>query len=268
MQGILLLGGSGSRMREATSGNKHLLPIDGRPMADYGAELLTRCGATEIIAVVTPHDEEAFRRVFAHSRWPVRRFVCQPRPTGTADALERCRSVISASIVLTLWGDNLFQYAPQHIVDGFADTTTACRIAVTEVDDPRPFSTVAIRDGLVLEVIDKPARPTTTTVCTGLMAFNPTALYRMLPFVPPNERGERDMMHVVRECLRAGTLGYERIRGTWFDAAVSPQTLRAANLFAHRYGFNHSPNETESSWTCPALRPLSGSTSTPPDAAS
>lgn len=268
MQGILLLGGSGSRMREATSGNKHLLPIDGRPMAEYGAELLTSCGATELIAVVTPRDEQAFRRVFARSRWPVQTFVCQPRPAGTADALERCRSVVSASTALTLWGDNLFQYAPQHIVDGITDTAIACRIAVTEVDDPRPFSTVDIRDGLVLAVIDKPARPTTTTVCTGLMAFNTTALYRLLPFVPLNERGERDMMHVVRECLRAGTLGYERIRGTWFDAAVSPHTLRAANLFARRYGFNHSPKSTESSWTCLAPRPLSGSTSTPPGAVS
>src|SRR5262249_28176789 len=110
MQGILLLGGSGSRMRKATSGNKHLLPVAERPMADYGAELLTRCGATEIVAVVTPRDEQAFRGVFAHSRWPVTTFVCQPSPAGTADALERCRAVVSAPVVLTLWGDNLFQY--------------------------------------------------------------------------------------------------------------------------------------------------------------
>ncbi len=268
MQGILLLGGSGSRMREATSGNKHLLPIDGRPMADYGAELLTRCGATEIIAVVTPCDEQVYRKVLADSRWPVTTFVCQPRPAGTADALERCRAVVSAPTVVTLWGDNLFQYVPQHILDGFTEDLCACRIAVTEVDDPRPFSTVTIREGMVVEVVDKPVRPSTTTVCTGLMAFDTAALYWMLPSVPLNERGERDVMHVVRECRRAGTLGYERIRGSWLDAAVSPHTLRAASLFARRYGFNHSPNPMEASWTCRCPRTLSGSISTRPDVVS
>ena len=269
VHGIVLLGGRGTRIREATCGNKHLLPIRGRPLADYGVELLRRCGATRVTAVVCPEDEAEFRRVFAGSSWAVTDVVCQPRPAGTAEALERCGDLVTEPVVLTLWGDNLFEFVPSHLLDGFARHGGGCRVAVTDVDDPRPFSTVTVRDGRVVEVIDEPQRPTTTTVSTGLMVFDAAMLFDQLADVPANTRGERDMMHVVRACLGAGTLGIERIHGRWFDAATSIRALHAATVFADRRGFNHSFDQaSESSWTFARPRPLSVSSSTPPDAAS
>ena len=158
---------------------------------------------------------------------------------------------------------------PEHLLDGFARQGGGCRVAVTDVDDPRPFSTVTVRDGRVVEVIDKPQRPTTTTVCTGLMVFDSAVLFDQLADVPAHTRGERDMMHVIRACLRAGTLGIERIHGRWFDAATSIHALRAAAVFADHHGFNHFLDQaSESSWTFARPRPLSVSSSTPPDAAS
>jgi glucose-1-phosphate thymidylyltransferase len=272
VHGILLLGGSGTRMREACTGNKHLIPIAGRPMADYGLELLTRCGVDAITAVVRPEDEPAFRKLFAASRWgPVTHVVCQPRPAGTADALQRCAGVVGQPLVITLWGDNLFEFVPRRAVERFTANPSAGMITVTTADDPQHFSTVGVEDGAVTSIIDKPSRPMTNLVCTGLMLFDSAALFDALPQVPANARGERDMMHTVRGFLTAGSLTYDTIAGRWFDAAVSPQFLRETELFALRRGFNHMP-DTDSqeltSWTLHDRRIRSGSSSTPPAAAS
>ncbi|MGH3824096.1 MAG: sugar phosphate nucleotidyltransferase [Pseudonocardiaceae bacterium] len=271
VHGILLLGGSGSRMRDACTGNKHLIPIAGRPMADYGLELLNRCGTDTITAVVRPEDEPAFRHLFTRSPWgPVIHIVIQPRPAGTADALQRCADLVEQPLVATLWGDNLFEYVPQTTIQRFTAHPSACMITVTTADDPRHFSTVTVEHGKVTSVIDKPARPTTNTVCTGLMLFESSALFEALPAVPPNARGERDMMHAVRQFATAGALTFDTITGCWFDAAVSPLFLRETELFALRRGFNHSINEPQEtrSWTSRNRRIRSGSSSTPPGAAS
>jgi len=271
VHGVLLLGSSGSRMRDACTGNKHLIPIAGRPMADYGLELLTRCGVDAITAVVRPEDEATFRRLFTASSWgPVTHIVRQPHPVGTADALQRCASVVEQSLVITLWGDNLFEFVPHATVAQFSAHPSAGMITITTADDPRHFSTVAVAGGRVTDVVDKPARPTTKTVCTGLMLFESSVLFDALPSVPPNTRGERDMMHAVRQLLTAGSLTYDTITGRWFDAAVSPQLLRETQLFALHRGFNHPHNESQERppwiWRNHPIR--SGSSSTPPAAAS
>jgi dTDP-glucose pyrophosphorylase len=113
LHGILLLGGQGTRLRAVKNGNKHLLDVNGRPMADYGFELLTCCGASAITAVVCPADVDAVQHLCARSRWGDRvQLVVQPEPAGTADALERCASRVDQQCVATLWGDNLFEHLP------------------------------------------------------------------------------------------------------------------------------------------------------------
>ena len=246
IHGILLLGGSGSRMRDTCTGNKHLIPIAGRPMADYGLELLTRCGVDAITAVVRPVDEPIFQKVFTHSPWgPVTNIVFQPRPAGTADALQRCVKVVEQPLVATLWGDNLFEFVPQATVQRFAAHPSACMITVTIAEEPRHFSTVTLDHDRVTGITDKPAQPTTNMVCTGLMLFQSRALFDALPAVPQNAQGEHDMMYAVRQFMAAGSLTFDTITGRWFDAAVSPLFLRETELFAIRRGFNHSTIESK-----------------------
>lgn len=251
IHGILLLGGSGSRMRGACTGNKHLIPIAGRPMVDYDLELLIRCGIDAITAVITPEDERAFREVFARSPWgPVTHVVLQPRPAGTADAVQRCADTVEQPLVATLWGDNLFEFAPETTAQRFTAHPSACMITVTTAEEPQHFSTVTVDQGRVTNVIDKPAQPTLNTVCTGLMLFESSALFESLRSVPQNARGERDMMQSVRQFMTDGSLTFDAITGRWFDAGVSPLFLRQAELFALRRGFNHSLTDPQNLNSC------------------
>src|SRR5262249_12425756 len=140
--------------------NKHLIPIADRPMADYGVELLIRCGIGTITTVVRPEDELMFRKVFDHSPWgPVTHVVLQPQPAGTADALQRCADAVDQPLVVTLWGDNLFEFVPEATIQRFAAHPSACMITITTAKKPQHFSTVTIDHDRVTSIIDKPAQP-------------------------------------------------------------------------------------------------------------
>ncbi|MGW0252513.1 sugar phosphate nucleotidyltransferase [Nocardia goodfellowii] len=251
LQGILLLGGSGTRLRPTYSGNKHLLRVGGRAMASYGIELLHMCGIDTVTAVVGPEDQDHFERLFDSVTPELNvRYVVQPHPAGTADALERCLDTIDRRYVATLWGDNLFEYVPAAIVARYLEDPTPGLITVAESSEPRQFSTVEITGGRVATILDKPAAPTVSTVCAGLMLFDSAALFRALHVVGFNHRGEREAMDAVRALNSAGRLSYDRLTGKWFDAAVSPAFLREAELFALRSGFNNpDPTLENSSWT-------------------
>ncbi|WP_280432599.1 sugar phosphate nucleotidyltransferase [Nocardia brasiliensis] len=271
VHGILLLGGSGSRMRPYFSGNKHLIPIGGRPMAQHALELLTLCGIRTLSAVTGPDDVDQFRRLFDRFEPDLEiTYIAQPHPMGTADALQRCANTVELPYVATLWGDNLFEVAPVATVRRFVATPVPCMITVAESVTPQHFSTVVIEGGRVTAISDKPAHPTTSTVCAGLMVFDTAALFRSVAEVGQNARGEREAMDAVRAFMRAGELSFDRLAGRWFDAAVSPASLREAELFALRRGFNHSMFEDQEppSWTLPTRPHRSGSTSTPRGVAS
>ncbi|WP_378733958.1 sugar phosphate nucleotidyltransferase [Nocardia brasiliensis] len=265
LQGILLLGGSGSRMRPSFAGNKHLIPIGGRPLADYGLELLMCCGIGRLSAVAGPGDIDHFRRLFDRVAPEISiDYVAQPHPRGTADALQRCADSVELPYVVTLWGDNLFEFAPVETVRRFVVDPAPCMITLAESGTPQHFSTVTVDDGRVQAIIDKPAHPTTNTVCAGLMLFDADALFRSVREVDQNARGEREAMDAVRGFMRAGELSFDRLTGRWFDAAVSPAFLYEAELFALRRGFNHPTSEDQEppSWTSPTRLHQFGSTST------
>ncbi|MFG1796720.1 sugar phosphate nucleotidyltransferase [Nocardia sp. NPDC049149] len=271
VHGILLLGGSGSRLRPAYTGNKHLIPIGGRPMAEYGLELLRRCEIESVTAVVRPEDSTYFQRLFTRTapQIPIT-YVVQPDPLGTADALQRCARSVEHPFVATLWGDNLFEVAPRSTVRRFLADPAPAMITVAESTAPQHFSVVAVQSGRVTDIIDKPAKPTANTVCAGLMLFDTDVLFRSLCEVRQNARGEREAMDAVRRIMHAGQLTFDHLNGRWFDAAVAPAFLREAELFALRRGFNHSMPEHEETPSCTSTtrpRPF-GSTSTQPGVAS
>lgn len=239
-------------------------------MADYGLELLAACGVSEITAVVCPADVEAVRRLCDLSPWGEGvRIVVQPEPKGTADALGRCASHVTQNFVATLWGDNLYEHVPADSCASFVEHGRHSQLHVTHAEHPEHFSTVETSAWTVSRVIDKPPNPSTTTVATGLMLFNATALFEALPRVTPNARGERDVMDCVREFTSAAALRAEPIHGYWLDAAVSPHTLETARHFAATRGFNHpSTAQKVKPWTSTAPLPPSESFWTLPGAAS
>lgn len=268
IHGILLLGGSGSRMRPTYTGNKHLIPVGGRPMAEYALELLARCGIQSVTAVVGPNDLGHFQRLFDRAGpGPSITFVVQPHPLGTADAVQRCAEMVEQPSVATLWGDNLFEILPSQTVQRFLESPVPCMITAARSEVPQHFSVITESNGRVEEIIDKPSRPAANLVCAGLMLFDSSELFRAVAGVRYNARGEREAMDAVRTFMRAGQLQLDRLAGQWFDAAVSPAFLREAELFALRRGFNHPHSQENSPWTSLAPRHRSGSISTPRGAA-
>lgn len=239
--GILLLGGSGIRLRPLTNFvNKHLLPVYNAPMALHAVRFLISSGITNLILSVNPGDMEMFKRAFSEEvpHGIGMRFVAQDGAKGTARAIEICEPLIRTPIVATLWGDNLFEYGQPSSVATFAGGPHAGRIHTAEVSNPQDFGVVELSDGRIVGIEDKPERPKSHVVTTGFMLFKTAALFSRIQCAALNARAEHDMMDIVLDLLSCGLLDYRPVNGWWIDAGTSFDTLYDATILVRDRGVN------------------------------
>ena len=233
MRGVLLLGGTGSRVRELTGGkNKHLLRVGHQSLAEHSLDFLSSSGISFITVVCSQADISSFRDLLGDgSRWDVSlSWVIQPAPLGTAHAVRCAVPRLGGSDVVVLFGDNLFEFAQHEIKEALCPGIHA-RLFLALSNEPRHFGVIQIGpDNEITDIQCKPPIPAANTVCTGLMCFTHEAL-QLIQALQPDERGELDLMALVREVWRRGGLSWRRVRGQWMDVAVNPSVLSAAQYF-------------------------------------
>ena len=239
--GILLLGGSGTRLRPLTNFvNKHLLPVYNAPMALHAVRFLNASKITELILSVNPGDLEMFERALRKDapHGVGLRFVAQDGVKGTARAIEICEPLIKTPIVATLWGDNLFEYALASSVATFAGGPHGGRIHTAVVSNPHEFGVVELSDGHIISIEDNPQHPKSHVVTTGFMLFKTAALFSRMQCSALNARAEHDMMDIVRDLLSCGILDHRPVNGWWKDAGTSLDTLYDTTTLVRDRGVN------------------------------
>lgn len=239
MKGIVLAGGSGTRLYPITKGvSKQLLPIYDKPMVYYPISVLMQAGIREILVISTPDDLPSFRRLLGDgSDLGVRfEYTVQPSPDGLAQAFLIGRDFIGDDDVCLVLGDNIFHGADfVRLLEEAVRTVREERKATVfgyRVDDPERYGVAEFdREGNCLSIEEKPARPKSNYAVVGLY-FYPNKVVRIAEGIRPSERGELEITAINQTFLQAGELKVQTLQNgfAWLDTGTH-DSLAEASIF-------------------------------------
>lgn len=239
MKGIVLAGGSGTRLYPITKGvSKQLLPIYDKPMVYYPISVLMQAGIREILVISTPDDLPSFCRLLGDgSDLGVRfEYAVQPSPDGLAQAFLIGRDFIGDDDVCLVLGDNIFHGADfVRLLEEAVRTVREERKATVfgyRVDDPERYGVAEFdREGNCLSIEEKPARPKSNYAVVGLY-FYPNKVVRIAEGIRPSERGELEVTAINQTFLQAGELKVQTLQNgfAWLDTGTH-DSLAEASIF-------------------------------------
>ncbi|HLB44033.1 MAG TPA: glucose-1-phosphate thymidylyltransferase RfbA [Candidatus Limnocylindrales bacterium] len=235
MKGIILAGGTGSRLHPLTRAiSKQLIPVYNKPMVYYPLSTLMLAGIRTILVITTPHEQEGFKRLLGDGAEIGLRvaYAVQPSPGGLAQAFLIGREFIGTDRVALALGDNIFYGA--HFSDYLRSAAArehGATIYGYLVRDPERYGVVEFdRTGRPVGIEEKPARPKSPYAVTGLYFYD-NQVIDLAGALRPSARGELEITDVNRAYLERGQLHVERLpRGVaWLDTGTHESLVQAAN---------------------------------------
>ncbi len=241
MKGIVLAGGSGTRLYPVTKGiSKQLVPIYDKPMIYYPISVLMLAGIKEILIISTPHDLPQFERLLGTGEEIGVKFSFaeQPSPDGLAQAFIIGEEFIGDDSVCLVLGDNIFygQGFTGMLKDALVTTSTTgyATLFAYAVKDPKRYGVVAFNeDGKAFDIEEKPAQPKSNYAVTGLY-FYPNDVIEVAKNIKPSPRGELEITTVNQHYLSQDRVMVQTLgRGfAWLDTGTPASMLDASNFIA------------------------------------
>jgi len=230
LKGIVLAGGTGSRLRPLTKvTNKHLLPVGQKPMIYYPIEKLTSIGINQILIVTGVEYMGDVVSLLGSGR----EFGCQftykvqDEAGGIAQALGLAEDFSNDNPLAVILGDNIFQANLKGYADNFISQKSGARVLLKQVQNPQRFGVAEISGGKVTNIEEKPKKPRSDYIITGIYFYD-NAVFDIIRTLKPSARGELEISDVNNAYIAKGRLMYDILDGWWTDAGTF-DSLNMAN---------------------------------------
>lgn len=224
MKGIILAGGTGSRLHPLTRvTNKCLLPLFDRPMIYWPIKTLVESGIKDILLVCGGNAAGEFLRILGNGEdFGLRHlhYTYQREPRGIADALSLAEEWANEEPITVILADNIFEKDISGVARDFYKNPEGARIFVYPVPNPESYGVVEIKDDFVKSIEEKPKRPKSKMIATGLYMYDKT-VWSFLKTLKPSSRNELEITDLNNLYLNKGQLKAHRVAGWWADAGES-----------------------------------------------
>ena len=245
MKGVILAGGSGTRLHPLTRiTNKHLLPIYDRPMISYAIEALVLAGITEVMLVTGGTHAGEFLRLLGNGHeHGIERlsYSYQERPGGIAEALGLAERFAAEEPVLVMLGDNIIERTFRPTVERFGAQGSGARIVLTAEEDPLHLRHLGVPEfddeGRIVRIVEKPEHPPSHYAVTGIYCYDPD-VFRVIATLEPSRRGELEITDVNNYYVDQKMMAFDVLDGFWGDAGESIDAYYAVNDFVRENGAN------------------------------
>ncbi|MDD1696564.1 MAG: NTP transferase domain-containing protein [Methanoregula sp.] len=229
MKGVILAGGTGSRMYPLTKvTNKHLLPVYDKPMIYYPLQTLVNAGIKEIMIVSgRGHAGHFLELLGSGMEFGVQlTYEIQEKAGGIAEALGLAENWVDDDPIAVILGDNIFEDSIDADVTSFRK---GARIFLKEVTDAQRFGVAEIDGNRVVSIEEKPKKPKSKFAVTGLYLYDPD-VFSVIRSLKPSGRGELEITDVNNAYIKSGEMQFSLLRGFWSDAGTFDSLLRASLL--------------------------------------
>jgi glucose-1-phosphate thymidylyltransferase len=245
MKGVILAGGTGSRLHPLTRiTNKHLLPIYDRPMISYAIEALVLAGVTEMMLVTGGTHAGEFLRLLGNGQeFGIDRlfYAYQDKPGGIAEALGLAERFVGGERVVVLLGDNIFGRSLRHCVEAFRKQEHGARVVLSKEADSAHLRHLGVAqlngNNRIERIIEKPENPPSDFAVTGVYFYDET-VWKVLPELKPSGRGELEITDVNNWYLERGLMEYDVLEGFWGDAGESMDAYYDVHDWVRAHGAN------------------------------
>ena len=251
MKGVILAGGTGSRLHPLTRiTNKHLLPVYDKPMIFYPIETLVSAGISEIMIVTGGNHAGEFLPLLGNgSEFGLQRlqFSYQAHAGGIAEALGLCENFVDGDKVVVMLGDNILGQSIAPYVERFAQQAQGGRILLKEMEDPSHLRHLGVpifgKDDRLTYIREKPETPPSPYAVIGIYMYD-ADVFSVVKTLTPSGRGELEITDVNNAYVDRGQMEYDVISGFWGDAGESIEVYYSVIDHVRKFGAN-TPTPSE-----------------------
>ena len=243
MKGIILHGGSGTRLRPFTYTDvKQLLPIAGKPISEYALENLIDVGIKDINIVIGSIGGEEVRKHYGSGdKWGIKiSYTYQERPLGIAHAISLTRDFVGDDDFIVFLGDNYLNDGISSLYNAYSSDEMDGMLALVKVKNPSQFGVAEVQDGTIVNLVEKPKEPKSDLAIAGVYFLKPE-IFDAISRLKPSQRGEYEITEAYQDMIAQGKkIGYSIVTGWFKDTGTVDDFLECNRLVLDKISNNPS----------------------------